>query len=259
MNGFDVPLWMALPFLFVVGTVLGSFLNVCIYRLPQHETLLAQLKGLSWPPSNCPNCKQKILQSDNVPMFGWLRLRGRCRFCRMRISPRYPVIEFLNGLLFVAVYWMVMPDNIREGIADSCLYSANGPQLVDVWSTAAWFHWRYLYHLVLLQALVVATFIDLDTMTIPDGVTVPAMIAGLLGGWGFGQVFLVPVWFQSSADLRIWKNAFPNWLHPLMSGGDVPAWITAHPHWHGLAVSAAGLLVGGCTVWVIRIIGKWVL
>jgi len=259
VNGLDLPLWLTLPFLFVLGASLGSFLNVCIYRLPQHGTLLEQLKALSWPPSNCRSCRQKILPRDNIPIVSWLLLRGRCRFCRIRISPRYPLIECLNGLLFVAIYWMEMPGNIRAGITDGSLYAVNGPQILSVWSNTAWLHWRYFYHLILVEALLVATFIDLDTLTIPDGVTVPAMIAGLLGGWGFGQVFLVPVWFQSSRDLQIWKHGFPAWLHPLMSGGDMPAWITAHPHWHGLAVSAAGLLVGGGVVWLIRIISSWVL
>lgn len=255
----DIPLWITLSFLFVLGAALGSFLNVCIYRMPQHETLWEQLRGISWPASHCPSCKQPILRSDNVPIFGWLRLRGRCRFCRMRISPRYPLIEFLNGALFVAMYFVEIPHDYRRGLLDSTLYAANGPRIVNVWSTAAWLHWRYFYHMVLLQSLLVATFIDLDTMTIPDGATVPAMLVGLIGGFALGQVFLVPVWFQSPPELYIWKANLPAWLQPLMSGDRIPAWITAHPHWHGLAVSAAGLLVGGGVVWAVRIIGKWVL
>jgi leader peptidase (prepilin peptidase)/N-methyltransferase len=255
----DIPLWITLPFLFVLGAALGSFLNVCIYRMPRHERLWEQLRGISWPASHCPSCKQPILRSDNVPIFGWLLLRGRCRFCRVRISPRYPLIELLNGLLFVAMYLIEIPHEFRSDILDSSLYAANGPQIVDVWSTVAWLHWRYLYHMILLQSLLVATFIDLDEMTIPDGATVPAMIAGLLGGFALGQVFLVPAWFQSPPELHIWKANLPAWLQPLMSGGRIPEWVATHPHWHGLAVSAAGLVVGGGVVWTVRIIGKWIL
>ncbi|MFQ5732685.1 MAG: prepilin peptidase [Planctomycetaceae bacterium] len=259
MSALDLPLWFILPFLFLAGTVLGSFLNVCIHRMPKHETLREQLRALSWPPSNCPVCREHIWRSDNIPIVGWIKLRGRCRFCRARFSVRYPAIELLNGLLFVLVYWMEMPADVRRSIADGCLFARNGPQMFDVWSAAAWLHWRYAFHMLLIQALLVATFIDLDDMTIPDGATVPAMVAGALGGWGLGQVFLVPVWFQNSRDLSIWKAGVPEWMTPLMSGPDVPAWIAEHPHWHGLAVSVAGLLVGGGVVWVVRIVGGWIL
>lgn len=256
----DVPMWMMLPFLFVVGTVIGSFLNVCIYRLPKYDALWPQLKGLSWPPSHCPGCDKPILRSDNVPVLGWLKLGGRCRNCRIRISPRYPLIEFGNGLLWVLVYLVEMPDDARRSIADASLYVPNiGPQMMKLWSNSAWLHWRYLYHMVLIEALVVATFIDFDKMIIPDGSTVPAMFAGVLGGWGFGQVFVLPVWFQNARDLHIFKTAAPPWAAPLLSGPNLPGWIPAHPHWHGLAVSLAGMVVGGGIVWAVRIIGGWVL
>lgn len=260
MNWFDIPLWLSLPFLFVLGAVVGSFLNVCIYRFPQHETLPHQLRGL-WTPawSFCPGCKQKIPRFDNVPILGWLFLLGRCRQCRQRISFRYPLIELLNGVLFVVVYLCEMPDDVRRGLAGGCLYSPMGPQTVSVWKDAAWLHWRYLYHLFLLESLVVATFIDLDAMIIPDGATVPAMIVGVIGGGVLGQVFLVPVWFQNPVDLQILAEAAPDWLKPLMTGPAVPLWIGRHPHLHGFAVSIAGLIVGGGVVWTVRIIGFFIL
>ena len=255
----ELPLEILLPFLFVIGTVIGSFLNVCIHRLPQHDRFWDQLRGLSWPPSHCPNCKNNISRWDNVPVIGWLKLSGRCSFCSIRISPRYPLIEFGNGLLFVLVYWLEFPASFSSNATQTSLFSSLGPQMMGVWSTAGWMSWRYLYHLVLLEALVVATFIDFDLMIIPDGSTLPAMLAGVLGGWGFGQVFLVPVWFQNTRDLNIWKSIAPEWFHPLLSGPNIPEWIVAHPHWHGLAVSLVGLVVGGGIVWLVRIIGQWVM
>lgn len=255
----DLPLWITLPFLFILGTVLGSFLNVCIYRMPKHERLFDQLRSLSWPPSHCPYCKNGVRRWDNLPVIGWLKLLGRCHFCRIRISPRYPLIEFGNGLLFVIVYWMEIPENVRHTIQNAVLYSEFGPQRCDIWATGTWLHWRYFYHMVLLEALVVATFIDFDEMIIPDGSTVPAMVVGLLGAFGFGQVFVVPVWFQDSSTLALWGPLMPEWFQPLLTGLDFPAWISAHPHWHGLAVSVAGFLVGGGVVWGVRIVGHWVM
>jgi leader peptidase (prepilin peptidase) / N-methyltransferase len=84
--------------IFLLGLAFGSFLNVCIYRLP---------KGLSvvWPASKCPRCDTPIKVYDNVPVIGWLLLRGRCRQCRARISPRYLAVELMVGLLFVVCYW----------------------------------------------------------------------------------------------------------------------------------------------------------
>ena len=82
---------------FALGLAFGSFLNVCIYRLPREISVVH-------PRSSCPNCKQPIAFYDNVPILSWLLLRGRCRHCQAPISPRYLVIELLTGLLFLACY-----------------------------------------------------------------------------------------------------------------------------------------------------------
>jgi leader peptidase (prepilin peptidase)/N-methyltransferase len=79
----------------VIGLCFGSFLNVCILRLPHDQSLLR-------PPSTCPHCKQRIVWRDNIPVFSWLWLRGRCRWCRKPISPQYPTIEALVGVLWGA-------------------------------------------------------------------------------------------------------------------------------------------------------------
>ncbi len=79
--------------IFSFGAIIGSFLNVVAYRMPRGESVV-------WRPSRCPFCETPIRSTDNIPVLGWLRLRGRCRACRLPISPRYPTIEFLMGLLF---------------------------------------------------------------------------------------------------------------------------------------------------------------
>jgi leader peptidase (prepilin peptidase)/N-methyltransferase len=112
--------------------------------------------------------------------------------------------------------------------------------------------------MVLLEALVVASFIDFDLKIIPDGCTLPAMAVGLAGGFLVGQVYLVPAWFQSP-ELKQFATILPAWMHPLLEGPAIPPWFAEHPHWHGLLVSVLGLLVGGGIVWAVRIIGHLVL
>ncbi len=275
MTLFDLPFWLAAPFLFILGAVIGSFLNVCIYRIPQHEGFWASLKSLVSPPSSCPNCRKLIPTRDNIPILGWFLLGGRCRNCRQRFSIRYAMIELLNALLFVLVFWMEIPADYYGGLQGSCLYTNIGPHGFpgSSWlSPQAVLMWRYIYHMVLIEALVVATFIDFDLQIIPDGVTLPAMCVGVLGAVLFGQVHIVPVWFQRS-DLShfitmiydVWGHGQPpGWMKTIagwwwMSGTGVPAWCAQYPHWHGLAVSLAGLVIGGGIVWVVRFIGQAVL
>ncbi|MEX0718895.1 MAG: prepilin peptidase [Planctomycetaceae bacterium] len=260
MIPFDLPAWIVLPWLFLLGATLGSFLNVCIHRFPPQPTLRRQLRAIWWPPSHCPGCGQRILLRDNLPVVGWLMLRGKCRFCRRRIAFRYPLVEALNGLLFVAVYWVqvvaVAPYGpLPEGIA------WNMPHLIDAagWSHEAFLNWRYLYHMLLLEALVAATFIDLEHWIIPDGATLPAMAVGVLGGFLLGPVHLFPVWFQDPLLLAPFEAALPGVLGGLIGAARIPAWIIEHPHWHGLAASIAGIVVGGGMVWGVRIVGGWVL
>lgn len=262
MMRFDLPLVFLVPYLFAIGAVIGSFLNVCIYRLPNSERLREQLRGLWSPPSHCPRCGRRILLKDNVPVIAWLLLRGRCRSCRLRISPRYPLIEAANGLLFILVFFCEVPTRWNGTIQDSCLFSPLGPHgdpFSALFSPTMVVFWRWVYHMVLLESLVVASFIDLDLRIIPDGATLPAMAVGLAGGLLLGCVYIVPVWFQDVSLLDALASLSGSRFHALVPRSPVPAWIGAHPHLHGLAVSLAGLIVGGGSVWMVRIIGQWVL
>src|SRR5437870_13075203 len=94
----DVPLPFACAFMGVLGAVVGSFLNVVIHRIPREQSIV-------FPNSACPKCRQAIKPYDNIPIISYLILRGRCRNCRARISSRYPVVEALTALLFMAVTW----------------------------------------------------------------------------------------------------------------------------------------------------------
>jgi len=128
----------------VLGLVVGSFLNVVIYRVPRGESVVR-------PRSRCPGCESPIAPRDNVPVLSWLILRGRCRHCGERIGIRYPAVEGLTALLFAAV-------GARFGLS---------------WALPA-----YLY---LAAAGVALAAIDLDTLRLPDAITKPSyVVVGLL-------------------------------------------------------------------------------
>lgn len=171
--------------IFVLGAVVGSFANVCIYRI-------AFEKSVVWPGSRCPRCLEEIAKRDNIPILGWILLRGKCRTCDLPISIRYPLIELLSGLLFVAVF-----------LAD--FLPANSLEVGDFL--------RLGYHLLLLAFLLVGTFIDFDYYLLPDSVTVTGMVAGLAIGTLAPQVRPVP----NSADTAL--AGFLTGLIGLIAGG----------------------------------------
>jgi leader peptidase (prepilin peptidase)/N-methyltransferase len=126
---------------FALGCVIGSFLNVCIYRIPEGISIVR-------PASRCPHCGQAILWYQNVPILSWLLLRGSCARCAVPISARYPLVEALTGILF----WLV--------------FHTFGLQ----WATPV--YW------VFTAALVVITFIDLDHQIIPNAISLPGILVG---------------------------------------------------------------------------------
>jgi leader peptidase (prepilin peptidase)/N-methyltransferase len=273
VNILTVEYLIVLVWLFTLGTVFGSMLNVGIYRLPREERFWQALRFMVYPPSHCPRCGERIKVYDNIPILGWLRLCGRCRNCRGTISIRYPLIEFLTGLLFVVVYCFEVPA-WWGGFDQSSVHHIFGP---TGWPNSSWMtplmmlHWRYAVHMLLVIALVVATFIDIDLRIIPDAVTLPAMAVGVVANCALGQVSIVPVWYQTPDMAFAAGNNFlliqalvppgglQNMLLGWMAGPGVPAWIPAHPHWHGLVMSLAGIIVGGGSIWAVRIVGQWAL
>ena len=134
--------WFMMLYSVLLGLVLGSFINVCIYRIPLKMSIIH-------PPSTCPNCGEKIRAYDNIPIVSYLLLAGRCRHCREAISLRYPTIEGLTGLLSLA------------------LFTRYGPS------------YQYLIALIFTGTLVTISFIDLDHQVIPDVLSLPGIAAGL--------------------------------------------------------------------------------
>ncbi len=139
---------------FVFGAMIGSFLNVCIWRIPEGKSIV-------FPSSHCPKCGEAIRPWDNIPILSWLVLRGRCRDCGDSISPRYPLVELLTALLSLAIFWLY------------------GPSL------------QYLAGFFFAAVLVVITFIDFDHQIIPDVISLPGIPLFFLLGW---LVMGVPFW-----------------------------------------------------------------
>jgi leader peptidase (prepilin peptidase) / N-methyltransferase len=133
---------LVIAFIFFFGIVIGSFLNVCILRIPEDFSIVA-------PASRCPRCQTPINWYDNVPIFGWLWLRGKCRTCSLPISPMYPLVELTTGLLFVACY-------------------------EEFGLTQAAVKWLFFTCLI-----IVLTITDLRVRLLPDLVNWPGFVAGL--------------------------------------------------------------------------------
>lgn len=127
----------------LVGIVIGSFLNVCIYRIPKGESIV-------YPPSHCGSCGRRLKALDLVPVFSWLFLKGKCRSCGSKISPRYAVVELLTGLIFVLLY-------NTYGISVDFLASA-----------------------FIMSILMAVFFIDIDHRIIPDELVLTGLIAGVI-------------------------------------------------------------------------------
>lgn len=140
---------MSLPSLFIIvfilGLLIGSFLNVCIYRLPRGESIV-------FPSSHCPSCNKPVKPYDNIPVLSFIFLRGKCRSCGVPISWQYPMVELLHGLGYVFILY-------QFGVSlQTLVYS------------------------LFFSSLVVVTFIDLSHQIVPDVITLPGMVLGLIAG-----------------------------------------------------------------------------
>ncbi|NLB79319.1 MAG: prepilin peptidase, partial [Clostridiaceae bacterium] len=128
-------------FLFLIGSCIGSFLNVCIYRIPLEESIV-------FPPSGCPKCKEKLKPKDMIPILSYIMLKGKCRYCKDPISIQYPIVELITGIIWLIIY-------NRYGFAIQ---------------TAALL---YLY-----TVLIPVAFIDFKYMIIPDGLVITGLVGG---------------------------------------------------------------------------------
>ncbi len=203
---------------FVIGLLFGSFSNVVIYRCPHGKSVVR-------PRSSCSKCNKFIAWYDNIPVLSWLLLRGKCRNCKTNISIRYPLVELINGFLFLGLY-------LKLGIS-----------------------WTLLESIVFVWSLTVASFIDLDHMILPDKFTLSGIVIGLVGA------ILSPEreWMPAVLGVLIgggflWAIAYLYFLirkEEGMGGGDIKllAWIGAVLGWTAvpfviLVSSILGTVIG---------------
>ena len=206
-----------LPFVALFGACIGSFLSVCLYRIPRDESIVA-------PRSHCPSCGKLIPWYFNIPVLSWLMLGGKCHYCKSRISPRYLILELFTALLFTIVWLQVFAGlTIPEDLLRQWLASGYGL----ITPPPARFGLTPLLHPALLPVywlviwgLILGTFVDLEHYILPDRVTIGGIIAGVI------LSVLVPT------------------LHFTLS------WQTA------LLRSAMGLAAGFGGLWLVAILGE---
>ena len=144
----------------VLGLLVGSFLNVVIARMPED-------RSVAYPPSHCPSCGTNIRPYDNIPVVSWVFLKGACRACKSAISPLYPVMELLTGLISLLIFWKYVPSMVE-------LNWTNG-------LAAA-------YHFAFAAILIAITYIDIRHYIIPDQLSIYAIPFAILGMVGLNYV-----------------------------------------------------------------------
>ena len=173
---------------FAFGAIIGSFLNVCIYRLPRQKSIVL-------PPSKCPHCGYQLHWYDNIPIFSYLMLRGKCRSCKGAISIRYPFVEFASGILLTGLY-------MKYGLAT-----------------------EFFIYSVLIFCLITISFIDLDYQLILNVITIPGLVVGLLLTLFFASESIIEVLsgVAGGAGVLIAIAIFGNLLFKKesMGGGDI--------------------------------------
>lgn len=207
-----LPAVMQSAFVFALGASIGSLINVLVYRIPKGL-------GVVTPPSACPACRTRLSWRENIPILGWILLRGRCRTCKAPISPEYPIVEAFVAVLFTALFalWYLVGD---EATWLGVRWGAIGPEWARAGIMATWP--AFVVLLTLVACLVAMTLIDARTYTIPLALAwIPALAAVILlpahAGWfqlahGALEEFRPGVWL--AGDGTRWYSA-EGWLWTL--------------------------------------------
>lgn len=143
------------------GLLIGSFLNVCIYRIPREESI-------AFPSSHCPSCNKSLQWYDNIPLFSYLSLQGKCRYCGEKISAQYPTIELLNALIYLVLFYKFKLS-------------------VD-----------FIFYALISSTLIVVTLIDLKEMIIPDSLVITILILSILQKVSNYLIYKTPINFTDT-------------------------------------------------------------
>lgn len=204
----------------IFGLNIGSFLNVCIFRVPRNCMSIVR------PRSRCPKCLNWIAWYDNLPVVSWCVLAGKCRHCRNPISVRYTLVELLTGALFLVAGWRALYGVPSPGL----------PQAVG-FAVEAW----------LLGAMIVCTFIDLEFRILPDEIT----LSGIAIGLAVSTVFPFLHGWSAEPGYSIARGY--HWY----SGHGLP-FDVRQPNVASLLASLAGAAAGGGSIWLVGALGKLV-
>ena len=216
-----MPSLTILFFVTAVGACIGSLTNVLVYRMPLGLDVVT-------PTSRCPKCDHKLSWRENIPIFGWILLRGKCRFCKCKISAEYPIVETIVAVLFGGIFalWYMVPDDAIFGLGRIAPeWAANG--MAITWPAMVVF-------LVLVGAMVSMTIIDARTSMIPLELTwVPAIVALVLHT---GHA----IWFQTKYGNPV-----------MMPAGITDLWTVpnARLHWHTAPGEVWTIATGGMGGW----------
>jgi leader peptidase (prepilin peptidase)/N-methyltransferase len=239
----NLPIILWIIWTFIVGTCVGSLLNVCIARLPLEKSIL-------WPSSRCGNCLQPIRWYDNIPLLSYWLLRGRCRRCGARFSIRYFLIELGTGLGFAGLFYVEIVANIHD-----LAFFKNHQWTINAGSPP-WQAWAFFaHHAALLSLLIIAAVCDLNGRVIPLSATLFGTGLGLIGAvlfpwpWpdNMGMPNVVPPagvdwWAAKPGELGRGLYPWPLW-------GPLPPWMPPGGYLSGLMTGVAGVLVG---TWMLR-------
>jgi leader peptidase (prepilin peptidase)/N-methyltransferase len=229
--------WLFL--VFVLGAIVGSFLNVATGRLPLEKSLI-------WPGSRCGNCYQPIRWYDNLPLISYWVLRGRCRVCGEKFSIRYFLVELTTALGFVGLFYLEVTLNIHDWPAANPWAVRNGFFPVQWWT-------GFFFHAILFSFLLAASVCDLKGLEIPLGLTLTGTVIGLVGavlfpwpwpweppGIAVPAAGIMPAgaWINPGVEIKQGLYPWPFW-------GPLPAWAAPGGNWQtGLATGIAGALAG---------------
>jgi len=211
--------------IFILGLIVGSFSNVCIYRIPRNESII-------YPASHCPKCRSRIQPFDNIPLLSFILLKGRCRNCKTKISIQYPMVELLTGLIYLIIY---------------LIYGLSVQTLI---------------YIILSSALIIIAFIDLNQQILPDVISLPGIMVGFILSFFVPYISFINsalgVLVGGGIILVIGLAGSVIFKKEAMGGGDVKlaAMIGAFLGWRYIIISLFLGFLLGALVGIILILSK---